>query len=247
MNKLKRRESMHNIPKILMLLIMLISLGSPLAAGITGKIAGRVVDAENGVGLPGVNVVVGGTTLGAQTDLEGDYYITNVPPREYEITASMIGYQAMTRTGVYVIVDHTVALNFSLGTTVLEASEVVVVADRKVIVMDRSASELSVSGEDISSVPIVRNVKDYLDLEAGFDEDRLRGGGFDQTALMVDGLSIIDNRSNEPIMMVNLSLGVIILEIQFVIKIKCNRSGWKIFFYPTVKMKMNANENIRVQ
>lgn len=205
MNKHKRRKSMQPIPTTLMTLFLLISLGSPLMAGITGKIAGRVIDAESGDALPGVNVVIMGTTMGAQTDLEGDYFITNVPPGEYDITASMIGYQAVTSTGVYVIVDHTVDVDFSLGTTVLEAAEVVVVADRKVIVMDRSASELSVSGEDIVSVPIVRDVKDYLDLEAGFDEDRLRGGGFDQTALMVDGLSVIDNRSNEPIMMVNLS------------------------------------------
>ncbi len=205
MKYLNRRKSMQNLPTVLMSWILLISMQSSLLAGITGKISGSVVDAESGGGLPGVNIVIDGTNLGAQTDFEGDYYITNVPPGEYEITSSMIGYQSITRTGVYVIVDHTVKVDFDLSTTVLEGAEIVVVADRKIIVMDRSASELSVSGEDMASVPVVRDVKDYLDLEAGFDDDRLRGGGFDQTALMVDGLSIIDNRSNEPIMMVNLS------------------------------------------
>ena len=205
MKNQNRRITMQNMSKIMMIWMLIISMQSPLIAGVTGKIAGRVIDAENGEGLPGVNIVVDGTILGAQTDLEGDYYITNVAPGEFDITASMIGYQSVTITGVYVIIDHTVRSDFSLTTKVLEGGEVIVVADRKVIVMDRSASELSVSGEDMISVPIVRDVKDYLDLEAGFDENRLRGGGFDQTALMVDGLSVIDNRSNEPIMMVNLS------------------------------------------
>ncbi len=205
MKKLIHRGSMQNVPKVLMIFILLISFGSPLLAGITGKVAGSVTDSETGEGLPGVNIVIVGTSMGAQTDLDGEYYITNVAPGEYEIRASMIGYQGIAKSGVYVIVDHTTDLDFALSTTVLEASEVVVTAERKIIVMDRSASELSVSGEDITAVPIVKDMKDYLDLEAGFDDDRLRGGGFDQTALMVDGLSVVDNRSNEPIMMVNLS------------------------------------------
>ena len=48
-------------------------------AQITGKIAGTVFDAESGEPLPGVNVQIEGTTFGGATDLEGDYYILNIP------------------------------------------------------------------------------------------------------------------------------------------------------------------------
>ena len=37
------------------------------------QITGTLTDAENGEALPGVSVVVKGTTIGAVTDFEGNY------------------------------------------------------------------------------------------------------------------------------------------------------------------------------
>ena len=53
---------------------VLLMLVSPLAvlAQSTGKLAGVVTDAETGEPLPGVNVVLEGTTLGTATDIDGD-------------------------------------------------------------------------------------------------------------------------------------------------------------------------------
>ena len=48
-------------------------------AGITGKIAGVVVDAENGEPLPGANITIEGTTIGAASDLTG---FSNIAPIE---------------------------------------------------------------------------------------------------------------------------------------------------------------------
>jgi len=63
-----------------------------LYAGTTGKIAGRVVDANTGEPLIGVNVVISGTSMGAATDIDGNYFIINIPPGIYEIKASLVGY-----------------------------------------------------------------------------------------------------------------------------------------------------------
>ena len=150
--------------------------------------------------MPGVNVVVVGTSQGSATDLEGEYYILNLRPGTYSVSVSMIGYQTTISRDVRILSDHTVTLNFELSTKVLEASEIVVTADREVIIMDRSASEVHIFSEDINSVPKVRDIRDYINLEAGIENDLIRGGGLDQTALMIDGMSFIDNRSNEPVM-----------------------------------------------
>jgi len=182
-----------------------ICLQSFVWAGITGKISGRVTNIETGAALPGANVVVLGTILGAATDMDGEYYILNLRPGTYSVSVSMIGYQSVTSQDVKVLADHTVVLDFELSATVLEGSEVVITADREVIIMDRSASEISVSSEEISAVPLVRDIRDYLNLEAGIENDLIRGGGLDQTALLIDGLAIVDNRSNQPVMMLNLS------------------------------------------
>ena len=93
-------------------------------AGVSGKIYGRVTDRDNGDPLPGVNVVVVGTSQGSATDLEGEYYILNLRPGTYSVSVSMIGYQTTISRDVRILSDHTVTLNFELSTKVLEASAI---------------------------------------------------------------------------------------------------------------------------
>ena len=173
--------------------------------GVTGKISGSIVNRETGESLPGANVVVVGTSQGAMADDDGEYYILNLRPGIYSISASMIGFQATTRKDVTIHADHTALISFELSTKVIEGEEIFVIADKEIILMDRSASEVSIVADDIKKVPKIRDIKDYLNLEAGIENDLIRGGSLDQTALMVDGMSFVDNRSNQPVMMVNMS------------------------------------------
>ncbi|MDZ7371829.1 MAG: carboxypeptidase-like regulatory domain-containing protein, partial [candidate division KSB1 bacterium] len=78
-----------------------------LTAGTTGKIAGRVTDAETNEPLPGVNITVEGTTTGAATDLSGNYQIINLPPGQYTLLVSMMGYTSQRIEGVRVNIDLT--------------------------------------------------------------------------------------------------------------------------------------------
>lgn len=82
-------------------------------AGITEKISGTVRDAKTREPLPGVNLVLEGTTQGAASDAQGDYFIANVPPGTYTLKVSLLGYAAVTVTGVRVRVDATTELNFA--------------------------------------------------------------------------------------------------------------------------------------
>ena len=58
----------------------------------SGKIQGRVVDAENGQALPGANVFLQGTNIGAATNIRGEYVILNIPPGPYTLSVKYIGY-----------------------------------------------------------------------------------------------------------------------------------------------------------
>ena len=55
-------------------------------------ISGTVTDAATGDALPGANVVVEGTNMGAAAAVDGSYSIGNVPAGSYSVTASVIGY-----------------------------------------------------------------------------------------------------------------------------------------------------------
>jgi hypothetical protein len=56
-------------------------------------ISGRVTDAATREALPNVNVFLAGTSLGAATDREGRFVITNVPLAAHELVVSMVGYK----------------------------------------------------------------------------------------------------------------------------------------------------------
>ena len=66
-------------------------IAAPVA---NGTVTGRVVDA-NGAGIPGVTVVVEGTTLGASTDANGTYTVANVPAGPHTLIYSSIGLNSV--------------------------------------------------------------------------------------------------------------------------------------------------------
>ena len=189
---------------ILSLLFLFVYQGSTLA-GVTGKISGVVKNAVTGELLPGVNIVIEATTLGAATDADGNYFILNIPPGTYNLKASIVGYEALTKTGVSVSVDHTTPLDFGLRETTIAGQEVTVIAEREIIAMDVSASQIVSEAADIKEVPLIVDIQEYINIQAGIIGDVIRGGGLDQTQFMMDGLTVVDNRVNAPLIMVNLS------------------------------------------
>jgi outer membrane receptor protein involved in Fe transport len=172
-----------------------------LLAGITGKIAGVVKDGESGMPLPGVNVIIEGTSMGAATELRGEYVILNIPPGVYDIKASMMGYTPQRYTGVRVSIDLTTTIDFELKTTVLDiGEEVTIVAERPLIRKDITSSRSIVSTEEIKEMP-VENMYQVLELQAGVvrgsgGEMHIRGGRSGEVAYLVDGISVTDPYSS---------------------------------------------------
>ncbi len=165
-------------------------------AGTTGKIAGKVVDAATGEPLPGVNVIIEHTTLGAATDKDGEYFIINVPPGLYNVVARMIGYVPERYERVRVRVDLTTELNFRLRQTVVKVNKAVVVTAERVIQKDLTSSQVSVGSDQIQAMP-VRSVAEILDLQAGVVRDaagdlHIRGGRTNEIVYMVDGVQVIN-------------------------------------------------------
>jgi len=173
--------------------------------GITGKIAGVIKDVASGDPLPAVNVVIEGTTMGGATDNEGYFFIINIPPGTYTLQASMVGYTVESKTGIIVNVDHTTPVDFDLRVTAIAGEEVTVTAEREIVPMDISASHIVADVEQIVEVPLVVDINEFISLQAGIIGNSIRGGGLDQTEFMMDGLMVVDNRANRPMMMVNLS------------------------------------------
>lgn len=176
-------------------------------ASTVGTIRGQVTDKKTGDPLPGVNVIIEGTNMGAATDKNGNYMIINVPVGEYTLTASMIGYKKFKVEQLRVIRDQTTWLNIKLESSVLAGEEVVVTADRPMVDQDVTGKKISVGTEEITTLPL-RDLTELFTLQAGIIEvksaalgipgfeDRgieqihVRGGRANETGFMVDGMYI---------------------------------------------------------
>ena len=93
----------------------------------SGSISGTVTD-ENGNGLPGANLVVNGTSLGAATDTDGAYSINNVPAGSYTVTATYIGYESASQD--VSVSDGSSTANFSLAVDAVAVADVFVTGTR---------------------------------------------------------------------------------------------------------------------
>ncbi len=77
--------------RFVFVLSLLCFVGFNLLQGQGVQVTGNVTSADDGSALPGVSVVVQGTTIGAVTDFEGNYSIT-VPDASATLMFSFRGY-----------------------------------------------------------------------------------------------------------------------------------------------------------
>jgi TonB-linked SusC/RagA family outer membrane protein len=111
--------------RILLAILTLTATAAVAQAQAGGRIAGRV-STDGGRSLPGIQVTVTGTTLGAVTDSGGQYNIRNVPAGSHSVLARGIGYASGTKP-VVVAAGQTVILDFTLTTSAAQLNPVVVV------------------------------------------------------------------------------------------------------------------------
>ncbi len=72
---------------ILFVFLLIISFSKVFCAG---KISGKINDAVTGEPLIGANIVILGTNIGTASDLEGKYFLSNVPAGSYTIKVSYL-------------------------------------------------------------------------------------------------------------------------------------------------------------
>ncbi len=128
------------------LLVLLIAFGISSAIAQTKTITGTVTSADDGSTLPGVSVVVKGTTVGVTTDLDGKYSI-NVPTESKTLTFSFVGMEALE-----IPITGTV-INVSLKSEMIGVDEVVVVGYGKQIKAELTGAIAKVDVDNLQKIP----------------------------------------------------------------------------------------------
>ena len=174
---------------------LLLLVGFVTEAGAqTGKIAGRVTDAATGEPLPGVNVVIEGTTRGSTTDIDGQYVMIGVRPGTYTLVASFVGFATERREGISANLDLTTTVEFTLREEVFEGEEIVVTAEATAVRKDVTSSEARVTADKIDQLPVTE-LGQILEVQAGItarDGLHIRGGRSSEVVFMVDGVPVSD-------------------------------------------------------
>ncbi|VAX17709.1 TonB-dependent receptor, partial [hydrothermal vent metagenome] len=161
----------------------------------TGKLAGRVVDADTGEPLIGANVVILNTSLGAACDIDGNYFILNISPGTYDVQISFVGYSSKVVQNVRIVSGITYELNESLSPGI--AMEEVVVTDKKFFEAKATNTVAVVDAETIARLP-VRGVENFASLQAGVVKQDGSGGAAGNATINVRG-----GRGNEVVYVVD--------------------------------------------
>jgi len=181
--------------KKLLLLFLLVTVGTVgLIAQTT--LEGTVTDATTGepilfgtVALYKNDVLITGT----ETDLDGNYFFSDMDPGSYDLELSYVGYQTQRQSGITINAGRTnrVDVQLSEGTVLQEVQ--IVAYKAPLIEIDNTTSGGTVTAEKIRSLPL-KNVDAIAATSAGIastdDGLAIRGSRPNATVYYIDGIRV---------------------------------------------------------
>jgi len=185
--------------KILSVILSFVFVSGVFAQG-SGKLVGKVIDAQTGEAIIGANILIEGTSIGGATDFNGDYIILKIPSGKFNIKASYIGYSNTIIKNVQILTDLTTNLDITISeSSVNLGEEVVVIAQAQLVKKDLTSTESRVTSEEIDKLPL-QDVNQLISLQAGVNRDQnggihIRGGRSSEVSYLVNGISITDDFS----------------------------------------------------
>jgi len=170
--------------------LVILALVPALVFG-AGKIRGKVIDPGTGEALVGANVVVVGTSMGAATNVAGEYTILNVPAGTYSLRTSYVGYQTITISNNRVNNDLTTEVNFQLPAEGVTVGVVEIVAERPLINKSATNAVRIIDSEFFDKIP-ARGVNAAIAAQPGVvvrgeNTYWIRGGRPDEVGFRVEG------------------------------------------------------------
>jgi TonB-linked SusC/RagA family outer membrane protein len=159
-------------------------------------ITGKVTDVADGNPLPGVNILVKGTTVGTTTDDEGNFTLS-VPNESSVLIFSFIGFTTQEQP-----VGSQTFLDIKLSADINTLNEVVVVGYGEQKKASLTAAVSTFKGEAVASNPVANLSNNFAGRVAGVIVTQ-RGGepGFDGSTINIRGIAT--NGNNSPLLVVD--------------------------------------------
>jgi TonB-linked SusC/RagA family outer membrane protein len=180
----------------MLLVIVLQFYCSVLFAQSGTSIQGTVLEEETGAPLPGVNVIVKGTSVGTTTDSQGAFTL-NVPDQNAVLVFSFIGYKSQE-----VQVGSQSTFEIKLASDIETLTEVVVVGYGETKKESLTSAITSVKGKDLVKSPQPNLSNSFAGRVSGVIASTATGEpGFDNSRLLIRGQSTVGN--NTPLVVID--------------------------------------------
>ncbi len=160
------------------------------------SVSGKVTDAKSGDALPGVNVLVKGTSAGTATDANGHYQL-DISSETDTLIFSYIGYQSQT-----IPVEGRHVINVKMSTKAVEGQQLVVVGYGEQKQEDITGSITSVSSDELKQVPVTDVGQALEGKVAGLNITQNRAMPGTSPSILVRGQNSI-SASNSPLIIVD--------------------------------------------
>jgi iron complex outermembrane receptor protein len=178
---------------VLTLLLAVLSFGTIWAQSVT--VSGKVTDEKTGEGLPGVNVVVKGTTTGTITDVNGAYTIK--ASSGAVLVFSYISYESLE-----MIVENSTTIDVKLKEAIETLNEVVVIGYGTVKKSDATGSVTTVSSKDFNKGAITSAQDLIVGKSAGVVITTAGGAPGSGSTIRIRGGSSL-SASNDPLIIID--------------------------------------------
>jgi len=156
----------------------------------SGKLRGVVTDKDSGTPLPGANVTVVDSQMGAVSDIHGDYILLAVQPGIYSVRAEYVGYQTVTVSNIRINTILTTTLNFKLEPTESKIESFQLAAKRPIVQQNTTNTFRVFNQEDIRNLPI-RGLENIIALNTGTvvqdGKFHIRGGRSGEINYLING------------------------------------------------------------
>lgn len=179
-----------------LLILMLLVVGSALSQN--GIIKGKVFNPINNEPVPFANVVIQGTTLGASTDIDGNYQISGLEPKLYNVEATSLGFRKATVYEVQTFNNRPVFVNIEMmeDAQLLEAVDIVASPFSKKEEAPVSMRTIGVSeiernpggNRDISRV--IQSLPGVASSPSFRNDIIIRGGAPNENRFYLDGIEV---------------------------------------------------------
>lgn len=167
-----------------------------------GEILGIVRYSLNGAPVIGANVMLANTSLGAATNYQGRFIISDIPAGEYTLDIQYVGYRLEDPGSIILDQDSRLVMELRMEEEVLESDEIVVTGTRtRRLIKDSPVSTEVIHADEIQNMG-AQNIGEVLEERAGIivTQDGVRGGMLsaqlqglndNHTLVLIDGAPVI--------------------------------------------------------